>query len=52
MPPAGFEAAIPANEPPQTHALDSAATRIGLFSVYPAMFWARLFLNMPNFNHL
>jgi len=30
MPPAGFEPAIQASEWPQTHALDHAATRIGL----------------------
>jgi hypothetical protein len=30
MPPAGFEPAIPASEPPQTHALDRAATGIGV----------------------
>jgi hypothetical protein len=30
MPPAGFEPAIPASERPQTHALDRAATVIGL----------------------
>jgi hypothetical protein len=29
MPPAGFEPAIPANERPQTHALDSTAIGIG-----------------------
>jgi len=29
MPPAGFEASIPASERPQTHALDRAATWIG-----------------------
>ena len=29
MPPAGFEPAIPKNERPQVHALDSAATGIG-----------------------
>jgi hypothetical protein len=29
MPLAGFEPAIPASEPQQTHALDSAATGIG-----------------------
>jgi hypothetical protein len=28
MPPAGFEPTIPANERPQTHALDRAATGI------------------------
>jgi len=30
MPPAGFELAIPASERPQTHAVDSAATGIGV----------------------
>jgi hypothetical protein len=29
MPPTGFEAAIPAREPPQTYALDRAASGIG-----------------------
>jgi hypothetical protein len=29
MPPTGFEDTIPANERPQTHALDRAATGIG-----------------------
>jgi hypothetical protein len=29
---AGFEITIPASERPQTHALDSAATGIGIFS--------------------
>ena len=29
MPPAGFEATIPATERPQTHTLDRVATRIG-----------------------
>ena len=31
MPPAGFEPAVPASEQPQTHALDGAATGIGLY---------------------
>jgi hypothetical protein len=31
IPPAGFEAAIPASERPQMHALDRAATEIGTF---------------------
>jgi len=30
MPPAGFEPAIPASERPQTHALNCAATGIGI----------------------
>ena len=30
MPPAGFEPAVPASERPQTHALDRAATGIGV----------------------
>ena len=34
MPPVGFEPAIPANERPQTHVLDSAATGTG-FILYP-----------------
>jgi hypothetical protein len=37
MPPAGFEAAIPASERPQTHALDRAATRIGTVDGYANM---------------
>jgi hypothetical protein len=31
MPPAVFEPAIPANERPQTHAIDRAATGIGMY---------------------
>ena len=34
MPPAGFEPAIPASERPQTHALDHAATGIGIKQNY------------------
>ena len=34
IPPVGFEPAIPANERPQTHALDRAATGIGCRSTY------------------
>ena len=34
MPPAGFEPKIPAGERPQTHALDSAVTGIGLSNKY------------------
>jgi hypothetical protein len=30
MPPAGFEPTIPVSERPQTHALDRAATGIGV----------------------
>jgi hypothetical protein len=37
MPTAGFEPTIPASEPPQTYALDRAATGIG-FCVYPWFF--------------
>jgi hypothetical protein len=33
MPPAGFEPATPATERPQTHALDRAATGIGLNTI-------------------
>jgi len=33
MPPGGFESAIPGNERPQNHALDSAATGIGFYSI-------------------
>jgi len=33
MPPAGFEGAITASERPQTHALDRAATGIGIYTV-------------------
>jgi hypothetical protein len=32
MPPAGFEPAIPTGERPQVHALDRAATGIGISS--------------------
>jgi hypothetical protein len=32
MPPAGFELAVPASERPQTHALDGAATGIGIWT--------------------
>jgi hypothetical protein len=32
MPPAGFEPTIPASERPKTHALDGAATVIGLYT--------------------
>jgi hypothetical protein len=42
MPPVGFEPAIPANEPPQTHALDRAATGIGDNLDY----WGIIFANM------
>jgi intergrase/recombinase len=34
VPPAGFESAIPVSERPQTYALDSAATGIGLRKNY------------------
>ena len=34
MPPAGFETAIPASEPPQNHALGRAATGTGEYTVY------------------
>jgi hypothetical protein len=34
MPPAGFEPTIPANERPQTHALDRAAAGIGNTRTY------------------
>jgi hypothetical protein len=34
MPPTGFEPTIPASKRQQTHALDSAATRIGLSNKY------------------
>ena len=34
MPPAGFERTIPAKERPQTHALDRAATGIGMYEYY------------------
>jgi hypothetical protein len=33
MPPAGFKPAVPASERPQTHALDCAATEIGIFQL-------------------
>jgi len=32
MAPAGFEAAVPANERPQTHVLDRAGTVIGFLN--------------------
>jgi hypothetical protein len=35
MPPAGFEPAIPVSERPQTHALNRAATGIGIMSYLP-----------------
>ena len=38
MLPAGFEPAIPACERPQTHALDRAATGIGLVTHYLPIF--------------
>jgi hypothetical protein len=34
MLPVGFEPAFPANEQPQTHALDRAATAIGIMRYY------------------
>ena len=34
MPPAGFKPAIPTSERPQTHALDRAATGIGIWRFY------------------
>jgi len=41
MPPVGFEPTISAGERPQTYALDSAATGIGVFgSIHPS--WCRL----------
>jgi hypothetical protein len=33
MPPAGLEPTIPASERQQTHALDGAATGIGLYAI-------------------
>jgi hypothetical protein len=40
MPPAGFEPTIPASEWPQTHALDSVATRTGHFTaLYQPTLW-------------
>jgi len=37
MPPAGFESAIPVSERTQTHALDRAATGIGLLKMYAVL---------------
>ena len=34
MPPVGFEPTVPANERPQTHALDRAATGTGNYVTY------------------
>jgi hypothetical protein len=46
MPPVGFEPKIPVSERPQTHALDRAATGIGLFkSYYIIVYQERLELN-------
>jgi hypothetical protein len=43
MPPAGFEPTIPADERPQTHALDRAATGTGpLIIYYPIIFYIKL----------
>ena len=36
MPQTGFEPEVPANERPQTHVLDRAATGIGIFGFYEA----------------
>jgi hypothetical protein len=36
MPPAEFEPAIPAGEPPQTQVLDRAAIGIGTYYIYPS----------------
>jgi len=33
MPPAGFKRAVPISQRPQTHVLDSAATRIGKMKI-------------------
>jgi len=33
MPPAGFEPKIPTSERPRTHALDRAATEIGVYEL-------------------
>jgi hypothetical protein len=38
MPPAGFEPAIPTCERPQTHALDCAATGVGLLNQWSFYF--------------
>jgi hypothetical protein len=39
MPPAGFEPTIPANERPQTHALDRAATGIGEVAYFTTIYY-------------
>ena len=39
MPSAGFEPVIPASEFPQIHALDSAATGIGLKKILRSYSW-------------
>jgi hypothetical protein len=46
MTPAGFESTIPANQRPQTHALDRVATEIGQKCEYSKLIWSRSF----NFN--
>jgi hypothetical protein len=48
MPPAGFEPAISANEPPQTHASDSAATGIGRIAAFLyGMIWYEDYKILP-----
>jgi len=45
MPPAGFEPAIPANEWPQTHDLERAATGIGLLLLLLLLIHKLVFLS-------
>jgi hypothetical protein len=49
MPPAGFEHAIPANECPQTHVLDHAATGIGARTYRPYFSRTHLFSTLRLF---
>jgi hypothetical protein len=44
MPKAGFEAAIPASEQPQTNALDRAANRIGSYSFFGIHYHVQFYL--------
>ena len=44
MPPAGFQPATPATERPETHALNRAATEIGLINKYTNILVIHTFL--------
>jgi hypothetical protein len=44
MPPTGFEPASPANERPQTHALDCAATEIGTTIIRPDKYNCKIYV--------